>query len=673
MRAFLWGRKMPLPSVEQFIGTNVTEQGFKDAQKQLVEYVGNEVPKKIDTDAAFATKADKATTLAGYGIADTYTKSQVDASITAVSGGHKAYQTLALAQAAQGTFVANTIVEVTNDPTASNNGTYQWNGTTLTKSAYDPLTQAKADATTKANTAEANAKTYADSFVGEIKTKTDKLASNNTNNSIWSVDDRVGQSALRVDEDGTTHAIKLSADEFGGELGVVKEKVDTTLLSTLAGYDWSVIDKFGKVPIGVKEDGTTSIASLESEVAELDVLNGVKVKYTNAKERKIPVLDTEIAIAISYGQSLSIGGGSYTAQNTTARYDNLMFDTGIVYSSTTAAISLVPAVSSSVYANLAETPAMQAGTTIRSLLEQENKLNPSEYSYQLALAATGEGGKAVNDLKKGTLLYNRNLTVVQKFKELGNAQGKVVKMLGWFWTQGEQDYEVNTTKIQYKDRLSVLIDDTNLDTKAITGQTENLKCIGYQTRTFAPKSLNPVIAIAQLELSNERDDYFIACPMYHLNGVNPTINVHPLTGGYVVMGAYYGLVYKRVVIDGEKWKPVQPLKLDVYNGSISFVKFHVPVGNLTFDTNHVPAYPNMGFNYFKPDGTEYTITNIKVINIDTIKITTVEVVVSGSTLKYAHGAGGNLRDEQGDHLSVYATGLNYPLHNWCVISEIKTV
>ena len=133
---------MPLPSVEQFIGTDVTEQGFKDAQKQLVEYVGNEVPKKIDTDAAFATKADKATTLAGYGIADTYTKSQVDTTFAAYVGGRKAYTTLALAQADQVNLTANTAIEVTND--GENNGTYQWNGTTLTKSAYDQLTQAKA-------------------------------------------------------------------------------------------------------------------------------------------------------------------------------------------------------------------------------------------------------------------------------------------------------------------------------------------------------------------------------------------------------------------------------------------------------------------------------------------------------------------------------------------------
>lgn len=112
---------MPLPSVEQFIGTNVTEQGFKDAQKQLVEYVGNEVPKKVDT----------------------YTKAEVDATFAAYAGGRKAYTTLALAQAAQSSLPANTAIEVTNDPTAANNGTYQWNGTTLTKSVYDPLTQTK--------------------------------------------------------------------------------------------------------------------------------------------------------------------------------------------------------------------------------------------------------------------------------------------------------------------------------------------------------------------------------------------------------------------------------------------------------------------------------------------------------------------------------------------------
>lgn len=64
----------------------------------------------------------------------------VDNSLTAIAGGHKAYQTLAAAQAAQATLPLNSIVEVTND--GANNGTYQWNGTTLTKSSFDPVNQA---------------------------------------------------------------------------------------------------------------------------------------------------------------------------------------------------------------------------------------------------------------------------------------------------------------------------------------------------------------------------------------------------------------------------------------------------------------------------------------------------------------------------------------------------
>lgn len=187
---------MPLPSVEQFIGTNVTEQGFKDAQKQLVEYVGNEVPKKVDTDADFATKANKATTLAGYGIADAYTKAQVDSSITAVSGGHKAYPTLALAIAAQTSLPANSIIEVTNDD--ANNGTYQWNGTVLTKSIYDPVALAKADATDKANRAEVNAKEYAD------EQKIQKFMGFNRKGILYEVTDAEGnQTWLQVSsEDG---------------------------------------------------------------------------------------------------------------------------------------------------------------------------------------------------------------------------------------------------------------------------------------------------------------------------------------------------------------------------------------------------------------------------------------------------------------------------------------
>ena len=91
-----------------------------------------------DTQSQLAQKADI-----------TYVDNKVDPLV----GGHKGFATLALAQAAQSGLAANTVVEVLSDTTEANNGYYLWNGTTLIKSAYDPLTQAKSYADTAASKA----------------------------------------------------------------------------------------------------------------------------------------------------------------------------------------------------------------------------------------------------------------------------------------------------------------------------------------------------------------------------------------------------------------------------------------------------------------------------------------------------------------------------------------
>lgn len=127
------------------IDTSLAEKQQQINEKAPTEYVNEQLdlkaPKsttytKTEVDSALSLKAPKATT---------YTKSEVDAAVASVAGGGYGYATLAEAQAATTglPIPANSIVTVTNDSTSANNGDYQWNGTTLTKSAYDPLTQAK--------------------------------------------------------------------------------------------------------------------------------------------------------------------------------------------------------------------------------------------------------------------------------------------------------------------------------------------------------------------------------------------------------------------------------------------------------------------------------------------------------------------------------------------------
>ena len=56
----------------------------------------------------------------------------------------RAYKTYAKMDVDKANIPAKSKVTVTNDETASNNGDWQWDGVIFTKSAYDPLTQAKA-------------------------------------------------------------------------------------------------------------------------------------------------------------------------------------------------------------------------------------------------------------------------------------------------------------------------------------------------------------------------------------------------------------------------------------------------------------------------------------------------------------------------------------------------
>ncbi|WP_180163617.1 M14 family metallopeptidase [Acinetobacter sp. YH12069] len=126
-----------LTNIDEELNNKQQQIDEKPSQQYVDEELDLKAPKettytKTEVDTALSTKAPQS---------NTYTKAEVDTTFAAYAGGRKAYTTLALAQADQANLTVNTAIEVTND--GANNGTYQWNGTTLTKSAYDPLTQSK--------------------------------------------------------------------------------------------------------------------------------------------------------------------------------------------------------------------------------------------------------------------------------------------------------------------------------------------------------------------------------------------------------------------------------------------------------------------------------------------------------------------------------------------------
>lgn len=120
---------MPLPNILEFIGTNVTQAGFKVAQEKLLNFLSGEAATKVELSAAVTPKADK-----------TY----VDTALASFQNGAiKTYSTLTAANADIANIALNTKVSVLS---AENGGDYykaSASATSLTKSAYDSLTQAK--------------------------------------------------------------------------------------------------------------------------------------------------------------------------------------------------------------------------------------------------------------------------------------------------------------------------------------------------------------------------------------------------------------------------------------------------------------------------------------------------------------------------------------------------
>ena len=152
---FLWGKKMPLPNILEFIGTNVTQAGFKAAQEKLLNFLSGEAATKVELSAAVTPKADK-----------TY----VDNALTSFQNGAiKTYPTLVAANADIANIALNTKVSVLSETDGGDYYKASADATSLTKSPYDPLAQAKTDATTKANNAENNAKIHTDQEIEKLE------------------------------------------------------------------------------------------------------------------------------------------------------------------------------------------------------------------------------------------------------------------------------------------------------------------------------------------------------------------------------------------------------------------------------------------------------------------------------------------------------------------------
>ena len=218
----------------------------------------------------------------------TYVDSRVgdfQAQVVSLAGGHLGYATLALATTASTGLPANTIIEVTNDPTTPNNGLYLWNGTTLTKSAYDPLTQAKADATTKANAAEANVKAYVDEKI-EI--------SLNDPEYVFCISDRDSTLLLGITHSGVVEGtFKIS---FADVENVPESMYRLSTREDAENAVYEIVDEQGNILASIDKDGALNVSSIRTGSIEV---NGANPQAGLATEAETQSVTKDKAVYIS--------------------------------------------------------------------------------------------------------------------------------------------------------------------------------------------------------------------------------------------------------------------------------------------------------------------------------------------------------------------------------------
>lgn len=480
----------------------------------------------------------------------------------------------------------------------------------------------------------------------------------------YAIVDGFGLVAFGIKDDGTTSIASINGknvDEWLAET----VNAGSLVTDTPQGYAFAVLDKYLKAAVGLRDDGTAVVKSLE-----LGTLNGVAVSALiagsggGAAKTYRSRFPSEINMLLSYGQSLAVGTDGIPAISLSQRFNNIRMAGGVrTQDSGTPYTGFIPLVEQDA-ATLGETPISGATDAVIELIASEDGIAFDDHAFQLLGSAPGAGGTAIAGLDTGSAPFNRFVADVQAGYDLSQAEQKSFKVGAFFWTQGESDYINSTPKATYKSLFVALRNDLEVAVQGISGQAEPLACISYQTQGHAIYGFagNPYIAVAQLEVSRENANHYVACPLYW-----STQSVHQSAANYKRLGAYYGLAYKRIVIDGEDWKPVQPEQVD-QQGTVIYLRFNVPTGKLVIDNAFRAAQPSSGFSVVDSVGTTVAISSVEITGLDTVKIVTA-TSATGGRVRYGFGSGGNLRDTQGDTIVFDPAGLNFPLHNWCVIFD----
>lgn len=404
-----------------------------------------------------------------------------------------------------------------------------------------------------------------------------------------------------------------------------------------------------------------------------DTANGTDSSAVYAKDDRIH----HVVIA---GQSLALGATGSPALSTADSPMHLMFDTGLIgpqpCPGTAAecpgpagfpAWSKLPAK----FVPLREGLRGNVETISSGFTDLVDDAVGAAGPYQVLASIDALGGRTYQEIKKGTWTYNDALVHMKYGHSIATAMGKKEYIPAVLLVHGESDCIQRNAR--YDEDLKQWQSDFERDGRIATGQTEAIPLFESQVSAIGP--CEPVI-LQWRAASQAPDKIILVGPKYQLpyTGIGP----HLTNEGYRWLGEYYAKAYRRVVLDGRRWTPLQPHALSC-SGATLTLKLDVPVPPLVIDNDLVSAVPGSGFTF--DDGTPKppTVTSVQIAAADTLTITLSRTpAVTDGSLGYAvyhlttPGAGpstglrGNLRDSDAT-----PSRHGYKLHNWLIHFQMK--
>lgn len=361
----------------------------------------------------------------------------------------------------------------------------------------------------------------------------------------------------------------------------------------------------------------------------------------------------DINHVLGTGQSLSVGAVGAPALSTMQPHANLMFSKGVIPGGT---------------GLTAFAPLVEKGVETLSSGLANNTGRGKDHA--ILISAHGIGGTAYAGLKKGTTAFGNGIAQVRAAKALADAMKRTYVVRAVTNVHGESDH-VGGNKT-YDSNLLQWQADYETDVTAITGQTQPIPMLHTQMSSWTKYGqATSVIPQAQLDASRRSGGKLVLVgPKYTALYVSDGVHLSNL--GYRLLGEYYAKVYRRVVLEGLPWTPLQPKSIARVGATIT-LELDVPVPPLVLDTTLVTDPGAYGFEVVD-DGKPAKIASVALAGPTSVTITLSAAPAGKVRLRYAYtgvagaaggaktGPRGNLRDSD-PATSAYSAA---KLFNWCV-------